>query len=39
MLSHHAWDRSMQRLDRIIEGCLSSHRQSLGAPQQRIANA
>jgi sugar transferase (PEP-CTERM/EpsH1 system associated) len=23
MLSHHAWDRSMQRLDRIIERCLS----------------
>ena len=24
MLSHHAWDRSMQRLDRIIERCLSA---------------
>jgi len=24
MLSHHAWDRSMQRLDRIIERCLGS---------------
>jgi hypothetical protein len=26
MLSHHAWDRSMQRLDRIIDRCLSSRR-------------
>lgn len=28
MLSHHAWDRSMRRLDGIIENCLSaaSHR-------------
>ncbi len=25
MLSHHAWDRSMQRLDGIIERCLSGH--------------
>jgi sugar transferase (PEP-CTERM/EpsH1 system associated) len=39
MLSHHAWDRSMQRLDRIIERCLSTHRRSLGAPQERIASA
>ncbi|HLX04370.1 MAG TPA: glycosyltransferase, partial [Candidatus Binatus sp.] len=23
MLSHHAWDKSMQRLDRIIERCMS----------------
>lgn len=23
MLSHHAWDKSMQRLDKIIERCLS----------------
>jgi len=26
MLSHHAWDRSMQRLDRIIDRCLGSWR-------------
>jgi len=25
MLSHHAWDRSMQRLDGIIERCLAMH--------------
>ena len=25
MLSHHAWDHSMQRLDGIIERCLSGH--------------
>ena len=27
MLSHHAWPRSMQRLDGIIEGCLRGHAQ------------
>ena len=27
MLSHHAWDRSMQRLDKIIERCLSASAQ------------
>src|SRR5262245_28769000 len=26
MLSHHAWERSMQRLDRIIERCLTEFR-------------
>jgi polysaccharide biosynthesis protein PslH len=25
MLSHHAWHKSMQRLDGIIEDCLSGH--------------
>ena len=25
MLSHHAWDRSMRRLDAMIERCLSTH--------------
>jgi glycosyltransferase involved in cell wall biosynthesis len=30
MLSHHAWDRSMQRLDRIIERCLDSWRDAGG---------
>jgi polysaccharide biosynthesis protein PslH len=29
MLSHHNWDRSMQRLDGIIERCLSSRRASV----------
>ena len=28
MLSHHAWPRSMQRLDGIIERCLRGHRQN-----------
>ena len=26
MLSHHAWDRSMQRLDRMIDRCLNAWR-------------
>lgn len=30
MLSHHAWDRSMQRLDRIIDRCLDSWRDAGG---------
>jgi glycosyltransferase involved in cell wall biosynthesis len=30
MLSHHAWDRSMQRLDRIIDRCLDSWRNARG---------
>jgi len=30
MLSHHAWDRSMQRLDRIIDRCLNSWRDASG---------
>jgi sugar transferase (PEP-CTERM/EpsH1 system associated) len=30
MLSHHAWERSMQRLDRIIDRCLSSWRDASG---------
>ncbi len=30
MLSHHAWDRSMQRLDRIIDRCLNSWRDANG---------
>jgi sugar transferase (PEP-CTERM/EpsH1 system associated) len=29
MLSHHAWDRSMQRLDRIIDHCLAVFRERL----------
>ena len=28
MLSHHAWDRSMQRLDRIIDRCLGTWRET-----------
>ena len=30
MLSHHAWDRSMQRLDGIVERCLGSRRDAGG---------
>ncbi len=30
MLSHHAWPRSMQRLDGIIERCLTDFRKSTG---------
>jgi len=30
MLSHHAWDRSMERLDRIIDRCLNSWRDASG---------
>jgi glycosyltransferase involved in cell wall biosynthesis len=30
MLSHHAWDRSMQRLDRILDRCLNSWRDASG---------
>lgn len=30
MLSHHDWDRSMQRLDRIIERCVGSWRKGSG---------
>jgi sugar transferase (PEP-CTERM/EpsH1 system associated) len=30
MLSHHAWDRSMQRLDRIIDRCVNSWRDASG---------
>jgi polysaccharide biosynthesis protein PslH len=30
MLSHHAWARSMQRLDRIIDRCLNSWRDARG---------
>jgi len=36
MLSNHAWDRSMQRLDGIIERCRSSFRE---APTRRVAPA
>jgi len=30
MLSHHAWDRSMRRLDQIIDRCLNSWRDAKG---------
>ena len=36
MLSHHAWLRSMQRLDGIIEGCLRQHAQR-ATPTQRTS--
>jgi len=33
MLTHHAWDRSMARLDRIIDRCLAGARGARnGAP-------
>ena len=36
MLSHHAWDRSMQRLDCIIESCLTNYsRQRLDTLRER----
>ena len=37
MLSHHAWRRSMQRLDGIIEGCLRSHAQRAAQTQRTPA--
>lgn len=33
MLSHHAWPRSMERLDAIIDHCLTEFRSKHGAPQ------
>jgi sugar transferase (PEP-CTERM/EpsH1 system associated) len=33
MLSHHAWPRSMERLDAIIESCMSRYRASAEAVQ------
>lgn len=36
MLTHHAWDRSMRRLDGIIESCLSTYsRRDLSSLQER----
>jgi sugar transferase (PEP-CTERM/EpsH1 system associated) len=35
MLSHHAWDRSMQRFDRIVERCLAAR----ATPQTRTGLA
>ena len=37
MLSHHAWPRSMQRLDGIIERCVSGHAQRHSSPQKSSA--
>jgi sugar transferase (PEP-CTERM/EpsH1 system associated) len=40
MLSHHNWDRSMQRLDRIIERCLAAyHGRHADHPHSASANA
>jgi sugar transferase (PEP-CTERM/EpsH1 system associated) len=39
MLSHHDWGRSMQRLDRIIERCLSGRRQRKAAERIFMGNA
>lgn len=35
ILSHHAWDQSMRRLDRIIERCLDAARAGIGNSNQR----
>ncbi len=39
MLSHHAWDRSMLRLDRIIDRCLGSWRDACGDPAWKAGTA
>jgi polysaccharide biosynthesis protein PslH len=39
MLSHHAWERSMQRLDRIIERCLATRRETSGGPAWKTETA
>jgi hypothetical protein len=39
MLSHHDWGRSMQRLDRIIERCISAFGQRPAAAGQRAPAA
>ncbi len=33
MLTHHAWDRSMQRLDGIVASCLERYRNAPGMPR------
>ena len=33
MLSHHAWPKSMQRLDSVIERCISQFHENMGKPQ------
>lgn len=38
MLSHHAWEKSMQRLDRIIERALSTHRPTAEAHASRAVD-
>jgi hypothetical protein len=39
MLSHHAWERSMQRLDGIIERCLGSWSKAGGGVAWRAGAA
>ncbi|MGH8800479.1 MAG: glycosyltransferase family protein, partial [Casimicrobiaceae bacterium] len=34
MLSHHAWDKSMQRLDAIIERCLAGRLETARRPHE-----
>jgi sugar transferase (PEP-CTERM/EpsH1 system associated) len=36
MLSHHDWNRSMQRLDRILERCVSTAHDSVEASAQKV---
>jgi hypothetical protein len=38
VLSHHAWDKSMQRLDRILERALSTHRPMADAHSRRAVD-
>ena len=33
MLSHHTWPKSMQRLDSVIERCISQFHENMGKPQ------
>jgi polysaccharide biosynthesis protein PslH len=39
MLSHHAWSRSMQRLDHVIERCMRSYRRASQARRLEEARA
>ena len=38
MLTHHAWSKSMQRLDRVIERALAKHHHPAGAHASRAAD-
>jgi polysaccharide biosynthesis protein PslH len=38
MLSHHAWDQSMRRLDGIIERCLAIRSRVAACPPARVPN-
>jgi len=38
VLTHHAWSKSMQRLDRIVERAMSMHQQTAGEDAGRTAH-